>query len=238
MLLTAFVVIEWRSAEPLVRLSIFRVRSLTTANLSMFLAFSGMFAMFFFNTLYIQKVLGFGPLKAGVAFLPFTAGIMVSAGLASNFAPRIGVRPIAVAGMVLTILGLLLFARMPVDGSYAADVLPGMILSSLGMGAIFMPLTLVATTGLDNEDQGLASGLFNTSQQVGGALGLAILSTIAASHTSDPSSAASLVHGFHYAFAGAAVLVGLSLVVFVALLRKRHVARIEAEVETEPALAA
>jgi EmrB/QacA subfamily drug resistance transporter len=237
LLLTAFVLIEWRSAEPLVRLSIFRVRSLTTANLSMFLAFSGMFAMFFFNTLYIQKVLGFGPLKAGVAFLPFTAGIMISAGLASNFAPRIGVRPFAVAGMVLTIIGLLLFSRMPVDGSYAADVLPGMILSSLGMGAIFMPLTLVATTGLDNEDQGLASGLFNTSQQVGGALGLAILSTIAASHTTDPSSAASLVHGFHYAFAGAAVLVGLSLVVFVALLRKRHVARIEAEVETEPALA-
>ena len=237
-LLTAFILIESRSAEPLVRLSIFRVRSLTTANLSMFLAFSGMFAMFFFNTLYIQKVLGFGPLKAGVAFLPFTAGIMLSAGLASNFAPRIGVRPVAATGMVLTIIGLLLFSRMPVDGSYAADVLPGMIIASLGMGAIFMPLTLIATTGLDNEDQGLASGLFNTSQQVGGALGLAILSTIAASHTSDPSSPASLVHGFHYAFLGAAVLVGLSLVVFVALLRKRHVARIEADVETEPALAA
>ena len=236
-LLTAFVLIEQRSAEPLVRLSIFRVRSLTTANLSMFLAFSGMFAMFFFNTLYIQKVLGFGPLKAGVAFLPFTAGIMLSAGLASNFAPRIGVRPVAATGMVLTILGLLLFARMPVDGSYAADVLPGMILSSLGMGAIFMPLTLIATTGLKNEDQGLASGLFNTSQQVGGALGLAILSTIAASHTNAKTSAA-LVHGFHYAFAGAAVLVALSLVVFVALLRKRDVAKIEADIETEPALAA
>jgi EmrB/QacA subfamily drug resistance transporter len=236
-LLTAFVLIELRSAEPLVRLSIFRVRSLTTANLSMFLAFSGMFAMFFFNTLYIQKVLGFGPLKAGVAFLPFTAGIMLSAGLASNFAPRIGVRPVAATGMVLTILGLLLFSRMPVDGSYAADVLPGMILSSLGMGAIFMPLTLIATTGLENEDQGLASGLFNTSQQVGGALGLAILSTIAASHTNGHSAAA-LVNGFHYAFIGAAVLVGLSLIVFVALLRKRDVARIEADIETEPALAA
>ena len=132
---------------------------------------------------------------------------MLSAGLASNFAPRIGVRPVAVAGMVLTILGLLLFARMPFDGSYASDVLPGMILSSLGMGAIFMPLTLVATTGLKNEDQGLASGLFNTSQQVGGALGLAILTTIAVSHTSDPTSVASLVHGWHYAFGGAAVLV-------------------------------
>jgi EmrB/QacA subfamily drug resistance transporter len=235
-LLAAFVVIEQRSAEPLVRLSIFRVRSLLTANLSMFLAFSGIFAVFFFNTLYIQKVLGFGPLKAGVAFLPFSAGVMISAGLASALAPRVGVRPVAAAGMVLTIIGMLLFARMPVDGSYAADVLPGMLLSSLGMGAIFMPLTLVATTGLANEDQGLASGLFNTSQQVGGALGLATLSTIAASHTPN-TSAAGLVHGFHYAFAGAAVFVTGSLVVMLALLRKRHVARIEAEVESEPALA-
>jgi EmrB/QacA subfamily drug resistance transporter len=238
-LLVGFVLIEQRSAEPLVRLSIFRVRSLTTANLSMFLAFSGMFAMFFFNTLYIQKVLGFDPLKTGLAFLPFTAGIMLSAGLASNFAPRIGVRPVAVVGMLLTIGGLLLFSRMPVDGSYASDVLPGMLLSSLGMGAIFMPLTLIATTGLKNEDQGLASGLFNTSQQVGGALGLAILTTIAVGHTSDPKQLSSLVAGWQAAFFGAAVLVTLSLVVFVALLRKRHVAAIEADVEaeTEPALA-
>jgi EmrB/QacA subfamily drug resistance transporter len=235
-LLVAFVLIEQRSAEPLVRLSIFRVRSLTTANLSMFLAFSGMFAMFFFNTQYIQRVLGFGPLKAGVSFLPFTAGVMVSAGLASAFAPRIGVRPVAAAGMVLTIIGLLLFSRMPVGGSYASDVLPGMILSALGMGAIFMPLTLIATTGLENEDQGLASGLFNTSQQVGGALGLAVLTTIAVGHTSDPNSLPALVHGWHYAFAGAAFFVAASLVVLVALLRKRHVARIEAEAQAEPAL--
>jgi EmrB/QacA subfamily drug resistance transporter len=232
-LLASFVLVEMRSAEPLVRLSIFRVRSLSTANLSMFLAFSGMFAMFFFNTLYLQKILGFGPLKAGVAFLPFTAGVMLSAGLASNFAPRIGVRPVAATGMVLTIVGMVLFARMPVDGAYLTDVLPGLLVGSLGMGAIFMPLTLVATTGLANEDQGLASGLFNTSQQVGGALGLAVLTTIAASHTSDPSSPAALVHGFHYAFAGAAVFVGLSLVAFVALLRKKDVARIEAEARTD-----
>jgi EmrB/QacA subfamily drug resistance transporter len=236
-LLSAFVVIEQRSAEPLVRLSIFRVRSLLTANLAMFLAFSGMFAMFFFNSLYIQRVLGFGPLKAGVSFLPFTAGVMLSAGLASGLAPRIGVRPVAAVGMVLTVLGMILFARMPVDGSYAIDVLPGMIVGSLGMGAIFMPLTLVATTGLEDEDQGLASGLFNTSQQVGGALGLAILTTIATSHTHGVSSAAQ-VHGFHWAFAGAGVLVGLSLVVLLALLRKRDVAAIEAAAEGEPALAA
>jgi EmrB/QacA subfamily drug resistance transporter len=236
-LLVAFVLIEQRAAEPLVRLSIFRVRSLLTANLAMFLAFSGMFAMFFFNSLYIQKVLGFGPLKAGVSFLPFTAGVMISAGLASGLAPRIGVRPVAAAGMVLTVLGMILFARMPVDGSYAIDVLPGMIVGSLGMGAIFMPLTLVATTGLEDEDQGLASGLFNTSQQVGGALGLAILTTIAAGQTHGGSAAAQ-VHGFHYAFAGAGVLVALSLVVMLALLRKHHVARIEAQAEAEPAMAA
>ena len=227
-LLVSFIAIELRSRHPLVRLSIFRVRSLATANLTMFLVGSGMFAMFFFNTLYVQRVLGYHPLKAGVAFLPFTAGIMVSAGFASNLAPRIGVRPVAAAGMILTALGMLLFARMPVHGSYGADVLPGMLVASLGMGAVFMPLTLVATTGLKDEDQGLASGLFNTSQQIGGALGLAILSTIAAGRTHGGSPAA-LVHGFHYAFAGAAVFVLAALAVMVALLRKEHVAKIEAE---------
>lgn len=227
-LIASFLVIEVRSPEPLVRLSIFRTRSLSTANLTMFLVASGMFAMFFFNTLYVQRVLNYHPLKAGVSFLPFTAGIMLSAGLASNIAPKIGVRPVAAAGMVLTALGMLLFARMPVHGSYGTDVLPGMILSSLGMGAVFMPLTLVATTGLHNEDQGLASGLFNTSQQIGGALGLAILSTIAAGQTHG-GSPAQLVHGFHYAFAGAACFVLVALGVMLAMLRKHHVARIESE---------
>jgi EmrB/QacA subfamily drug resistance transporter len=135
-LLVSFVVIELRSKAPLVRLSIFRVRSLLTANVVMLLVASGMFAMFFFNTLYIQRVLGYGPLEAGLAFLPFTAGVMVSAGLASQFAPRIGVRPIAAAGMVVTALGMLLLARLPVDGSYVVDVLPALVIASLGMGAV------------------------------------------------------------------------------------------------------
>jgi predicted MFS family arabinose efflux permease len=134
-LLTSFVLIELRAKAPLVRLSIFRIRSLLTANLSMFLAASAIFAMFFFNTLYLQRVLEFGPLKAGLAFLPFTAGIMVSAGLASQFAPRVGVRPVAAVGMLLTTAGLLLLTQLPVHGSYAADVLPAILLSSLGMGA-------------------------------------------------------------------------------------------------------
>ena len=164
------------------RLSIFRVRSLLTANVVMLLVASGMFAMFFFNTLYIQRVLGFGPLKAGLAFLPFTAGSS-----SRPASPRSSRRASAFAGRrdrngdhdyrhapART---------MPVDGTYLTDVLPALIITSLGMGAVFMPLTLIATTGLEDEDQGLASGLFNTSQQIGGALGLAILSTLAAGRT-------------------------------------------------------
>jgi EmrB/QacA subfamily drug resistance transporter len=239
-LLVSFVVIELRSKAPLVRLSIFRVRSLLTANVVMLLVASGMFAMFFFNTLYIQRVLGYGPLEAGLAFLPFTAGVMVSAGLASQFAPRIGVRPIAAAGMVVTALGMLLLARLPVDGSYVVDVLPALVIASLGMGAVFMPLTLIATTGLEDEDQGLASGLFNTSQQFGGALGLAILSTLAAGRTADAGGAddpEALVTGFHWAFAGGALFVLAGLGVMLALLRRRHVARIEAEAVAAPAAA-
>jgi EmrB/QacA subfamily drug resistance transporter len=231
-LLVGFVFIELRSKEPLVRLSIFRVRSLTAANLVMFLVASGIFAMFFFNSLYIQRILLYGPLKAGLAFLPFTAGIMVSAGIASKFAPKVGVRPITVAGMLISILGLLLLARLPAHGSYATDVLPPILLTSLGMGAVFVPLTLVATTGLENEDQGLASGLFNTSQQVGGALGLAILSTIAAGRTANPDNHADLVHGFHWAFAGAAGFVLAGLVLLVGMLRRRDVERIQSEVAT------
>jgi MFS family permease len=194
--------------------------------------------MFFFNTLYIQRVLGYGPLKAGLAFLPLTAGIMVSAGLAAQFAPRVGVRLVEAIGMVLTAAGLLLLTRLPVHGSYLRDVLPPIVLASLGMGAIFMPLTLIATTGLKNEDQGLASGLFNTSQQIGGALGLAILSSIAASRTSSAggSSAHALVVGFHWAFAGGAAFMVVALVVMTALLRRRHVARIEAEATGEPVI--
>jgi EmrB/QacA subfamily drug resistance transporter len=231
-LLVAFVFIEQRSKAPLVRLSIFRVRSLTAANLTMFLVASGLFAMFFFNTLYIQRVLGYGPLEAGLAFLPFTGGIMVSAGLASKFAPSVGVRPVAIVGMVVTIAGMSLLTLISADGSYASDVLPGLVLTALGLGAVFVPLTLIATTGLDNEDQGLASGIFNTSQQIGGALGLAILASLAASATTSATGVSqqeALVQGFHVAFAGGAIFMVLALVGFLALVRRRDVERIEAE---------
>jgi EmrB/QacA subfamily drug resistance transporter len=225
-LLVGFVVVESRAKAPLVRLSIFRVRSLSAANVAMFLVGSGLFAMFFFNSLYIQRVLGYGPLKAGLAFLPFTAGIMVSATLASQFGPKVGIRITTAIGMVLAAGGLLLLTRIPVDGSYLSSVLPSLLLTSLGMGAVFVSLTLVATTGLADEDQGLASGLFNTSQQVGGAVGLAILSTLSASrmHGDTP---AQLVHGFHWAFAGSSVFVLAGLVALVTMLRQSDVERIE-----------
>jgi MFS family permease len=182
--------------------------------------------MFFFNSLYIQRVLHYGPLKAGLAFLPFTAGIMLSAGITSAFGPKIGVRLVSITGIVIASAGLLLLTRIPVDGSYLSSVLPSLLLTSFGMGGVFVSLTLVATTGLEDEDQGLASGLFNTSQQVGGALGLAILSTIAASHTNSDSPT-QLVRGFHWAFAGSAGLVLAGAVALLTMLRKRDVARIE-----------
>ena len=232
-LLVGFVLIEQRAKAPLVRLSIFRVRSLRGANVVMFLVGSGLFAMFFFNSLYIQRVLGYGPLEAGLSFLPFTAGIMVSAGLASAYGPRVGVRLTSAVGLVLGTAGLLLLTQIPVDGTYVANVLPALLLVSLGLGAVFVSLTLVATTGLEDDDQGLASGLFNTSQQIGGALGLAILSTIAASHTAD-SSAEQLVNGFHWAFAGGAVFLLGALVALLTMLRQSDVARIEQTAEDHP----
>ena len=180
----------------------------------------------------IQSVLGYGPLAAGLAFLPFTEGIIVSAGLASKFAPRVGVRPVAIFGMVVTIVGMALLTRISADGSYAVDVMPALVVTSLGLGCVFVPLTLIATTGLDDEDQGLASGLFNTSQQIGGALGLAILASLAASKTTGAtgvSQSEALVQGFHVAFAGGAAFVGVALVGFLALVRGRDVERIEAE---------
>jgi EmrB/QacA subfamily drug resistance transporter len=239
-LIGAFFVIETRSAAPLVRLSVFRIRSLATANAVMLFSMSGMFAMFFFNSLYVQRVLGFGPMKTGFAFLPFTAGVMVSAGIASNYGTRLGIRRVAAVGLVVGAVGEFLLAFTPVHGSYAANVLPAVLLVSLGMGAVFVPITLVATTGLEDWDQGLASGLFNTSQQVGGALGLAILATVAASETSavhHGRGSQALVDGFHSAFLGGVGFLLAGLVVLVAMLRARHVARIEAPESALPATA-
>jgi EmrB/QacA subfamily drug resistance transporter len=240
--LAAFVVVESRAAEPLVRLNIFRVPTLRTANLVLFLLVSGLFAMFFFNSLYVQKVLHYSPLRAGLAFLPFTAGIVIGAGLAQKLGPRVGLRTTALLGMLVATAGMFWLLRLTPHGSYLPDLLPSIVPVSVGMGLAFVPLTLIATGGLPHEDAGLASGLYNASQQVGGALGLAILSTIATSRTSDALSAAgvgahppaaaiahALVHGYIGAFAGAAAFVAAGGVVLLALLRRRHLEAIRVD---------
>jgi EmrB/QacA subfamily drug resistance transporter len=236
-LLAAFVVIERRSAEPLVRLDIFRVRTLRAANVVMLVVASGLFAMFFFNTLYIQRVLDFSPLQAGLAFLPFTVGIAIGAGLSQWLMRTLGLRTTAGIGLVLGSAGMLGLLTIDRDGSYLADVLPMMIPLSIGMGLTFVPVTLLATSGLQADVAGLASGLFNTSQQIGGALGLAILSTIAVNRTDDELSGLSgapspiqlgdaLVTGFKAAFFAGAVFLIAGLVLLLTMLKKRDLERI------------
>ncbi len=236
-LLVAFVLIELRSAEPLVRLSIFRVRTVRAANIVMFLVAAGLFAMFYFNTLYLQRVLGYSALEAGLAFLPFTAGIIIGAGLSQKLVATLGAREVPLIGMPMSILGMLLFMRLQPDGSYVTDLLPGIMLASIGMGLTFVPITLIATSGIPNDDAGLASGLYNTSQQIGGALGLAILATLAVGATDDTltglgrepqptDQAQALVDGFHVAYFGSAVLIAGGFVALVFLLRRRDVAAV------------
>jgi EmrB/QacA subfamily drug resistance transporter len=245
-LLGAFVAIELRSKAPLIRLGIFRVRSLTAANGAMLLVASGLFGMFYFASLYVQDILGYSPLQAGAAFLPFTAGIAVGAGVAQQLIRRFGVRVVPIAGLLLAAVGLFLFTQTTIDGTYVTQLLPAISLMSIGMGLTFVPITLLATTNLRTSDAGLASGLFNTSQQVGGALGLAVLSTIAASRTSDALAphgtsterAAALLTGYHAAFAVSTGLMLAAILLLVLAVRRADVARIDAEdLEPAPAVA-
>ena len=239
-LLAAFVFAESRIEGPLVRLSIFRIRSLAVANVTLLLVAGGLFALFFFATLYVQQILGFTPIEAGLAFLPVTVGIGAGAGTAQVLVKRIGVRANAIVGMVIAAVGLFLLSGIPVDGSYVSDLLPGLLLMSFGMGNTFVPITLIATTNVDEHDAGLASGLFNTSQQVGGALGLAVLSTLAADRTvsylqglghqpGPQDRAAGLVEGFQVAFTAAAILVSIGAILLAVLLRSRDVANVNPE---------
>jgi EmrB/QacA subfamily drug resistance transporter len=233
-LLVAFVLIERRSVEPLVRLSIFSVRTVRGANVAMFVVAAGLFAMFFFNTLYVQRVLGFTPLESGLAFLPFTLGIIIGAGLSQPLVPKLGAREVPLIGSMLGAAGLLLFLRLTPDSSYLTDLLPGIMLASIGMGLVFVPITLIATSGVPASDAGLASGLFNTSQQIGGALGLAVLTTLATNRTEDELSALggepsqadtaeALVSGFHVTWLASAILLAAGGLLLLALLRRSDV---------------
>jgi predicted MFS family arabinose efflux permease len=230
-LLALFIAIESRSKAPLMRLSIFRVRTLSVADGVLLLVASGMFGMFFFASLYVQEILGYSPLRAGLAFLPVTGGIVVGAGIAQQLIRRLGVRNVSIAGITLATIGMVVLTQLPVHGTYAGDLLPGLIPMSIGMGLTFVPVTLLGTGGVSEDDAGLASGLFNTAQQVGGSLGLAILSTLAASQTSSvlrgAGALAARVSGYHVAFAAAAIMLGAGALIMVLALRRRHVRAIE-----------
>jgi EmrB/QacA subfamily drug resistance transporter len=240
LLLAAFVVIEHRSRAPLIRLDIFRIRSLTASNGAMLFVVSGLFAMFYFASLYVQDVLGYSPLKAGLAFLPVTAGIVIGAALSQAAIKLMSARHVPLIGIILAAGGLFLLGRVPTHGTYLSDLLPGLVLMSIGMGLVFVPLTLIATTNIASGDAGLASGLLNTTQQVGGAMGLAVLSTLATSRTSHvvdglghPASivekASAQVDGYQLAFTAGALLMLAAGIVVLGLLRRSDVAMIDAE---------
>jgi EmrB/QacA subfamily drug resistance transporter len=204
LLLGTFLVNEMRSRNPLVPLTIFRVRGLGAADITMLIAAAGLISMFFFLTLYMQNVLGYSPLKTGAAYLPFTAGVAVSAGISSQLMSRIGTRPLIVVGNLVGAGGLYLLSRIPADGSYLADLFPGMMITSLGLGAMFVAIATAANAGVSADESGLAAALLNASQQVGGALGLAIFSAIATARTNHlfaqhATPAHALTSGFHRA---------------------------------------
>lgn len=210
-ILALFLLNEHRSKHPLMPLSIFATKNVGRANLVLFPVIAAMFAMFFFLTLYVQNILGYSPVKTGFAFLPVALTIGVVAGGAAQLVKKIGYKPLMVVGPLLIGGALFWLAQLPVQGEYLKHILPPLVTMAAGMGLVFISATIAATNGVAKRDSGLASGLLNTTQQVGGALGLAVLSAVAAASTKSfiealghaPSAAdvpASLVHGFHAAF--------------------------------------
>jgi EmrB/QacA subfamily drug resistance transporter len=222
--------IESRSSAPLVPLGVFRRRNLTGANVVGLLVGAALFAMFFFISLYLQRVLGYSAIKAGVSYLPLSLGIIVSAGLASQLVTRLGAKKVIITGLLLTTVGLLLFTRIHADGTFLGDVLLPSVVVAFGLGFSFVPLIIAATAGVTGRDAGLASGLINTSQQIGGALGLAVLSTIATSrltshlsglhHAPTPADVAQAsVNGYTAAFAVGAAFAFVGAIVAMFVLR-------------------
>jgi predicted MFS family arabinose efflux permease len=205
----------------------------------------GLFANFFFSSIYVQRILGYNPLEAGLAFLPVTVGIVAGSGLSQILVRKIGVRETTMLGMVLAAVGLFVLSRAEVGGTYLGTLLPGLIPMSVGMGLTFVPVTLIATTNVSAEDAGLASGLFNTSQQIGGALGLAVLATLAADKTAcvlgdlgrppaPPEQATAIVEGFQVAFTGAAILMLVGVVLLGSLVRRSDVANVSPDLAAGP----
>ena len=219
-LLVVFVASERRHANPLVPLSIFRINGLAAADVTQVIAMAGFYSMFFFITLYMQNVLRFSPERAGAAYLPVTAGVAISAGACSKLFARTGTRPIMVAGALLAAGGVYWLSRIPVHGSYLTDLLPGLMIMSIGLGAVFVGVQTAANAGVPPDKAGLAAALINASFQLGAALGLAIFSVIATSRTnhllaSHNALPEALTSGFHQAllassiFLAAAALIAL-----------------------------
>jgi EmrB/QacA subfamily drug resistance transporter len=243
-LIGAFVVIEQRSNAPLVPFRIFRLRTLTGANVVGLLLGASLFSMFFFISLYMQQVLGYSPIHAGLSYLPLAVTIIVAAGLGGQLVTRFGFKPILAGGMLLIALGLVWFSRVSVNGGFLSDILGPSLLAAVGLGFGFVTSTIAAVSGVKAQEQGLASGLINTSQQIGGALGLAVLSTIATTRThhllaSGASLPNALTHGFQSAFLGGAVIASLGFAATLILIRTRdsraHLEMANAETAAAPA---
>lgn len=219
LLIGSFVAIEQRTHDPLVPFRIFRLPTLSGANVVGFLVGASLFSMFFFASLYMQQVLGYGPIKAGLSYLPLSAGIIVSAAVGSQVATRIGFKPVLVTGLLLIAVALLWWSRVSPDGSYLSDILGPSLLAAVGLGLAFVTTTIAAVAGVDDEESGLASGLINTSQQIGGALGLAILATIANSVSDSVTDPVALTDGFRAAFLAGAGFAALGLIVALTLIK-------------------
>jgi EmrB/QacA subfamily drug resistance transporter len=224
-LLAIFLVIEARAQSPLVPLGLFRLRNVSTANVVGILMAGGMFAIFFLSALYLQQVLGYSPLEVGLAYLPSTViwGI-TSFALSDKLVMRFGIKPPLLAGLSLMALGIVLFARAPVDGNFAVDVLPALILQGLGAGIGFNPILLAAMSDVKPTEAGLASGVVNTSFMMGGALGLAVIASLAASRTdtllaSGDAPLAALTGGYHLGFLVGAVFTAAAAVLAAVVLR-------------------
>jgi EmrB/QacA subfamily drug resistance transporter len=240
-LLAAFLARQARIANPLMPLRLFRSRNVGGANLVQALTVVGMFGLFFLGALYMQRILGYDPLQVGLAFLPAT---LVMGAMSFRFTAqlnlRFGAKPTLIPGLVIVAAAMILFALTPVDATYAIDLLPAMILFGLGAGLAFPSLMTLAMSGATRSDSGLASGLVNTSVQVGGAIGLAVLATLATERTAGlladgEQTASALNSGYHLAYLIGVVLVVAAIVVAVAVLQPEE--RAKAEVEPEPAVA-
>jgi EmrB/QacA subfamily drug resistance transporter len=246
-LVIAFVVIEARSKAPLLPLGIFRLRTLTASNLSGLLLSASMFSQFFLLTLYMQQVLGYSAIQTGVAYVGLTLTVITFSGVAQAIVTRAGVRGVLTAGMTLSAIGLVLYARLPVDGHYFWDLFPAFIISGVGLALAFVPMSIGALTGVKADEAGVASGLLNTSQQVGGAIGVAVATTIATTATShfvsdhpgvNALSGSALTHGFQIAFYALAAVALAGAVVAALLTEGRPAATEQVPVDEVPLLEA